>query len=100
MNLTEMLDRSASRWPQKPAFIEAGQPFSYAELAERVNWFAAQLRLLRWPPGCRVGLCYPNSVDYVALTFALWRVEAVVVPIPVELAEEGLFDLVNTLDVE
>jgi len=88
MNLTELLDETASRWPEKAAIVEGDTPVSYAGLVERVAAFSTRLRGFDLPPGCRVGLCYPNSIDYVALTFALWRNNAAVVPIPIECTDE------------
>ncbi len=73
---------------------------SYAALAGKVAWFAAQLQSLKPAAGSRVGLLYPNSVDYVALTFALWRVNAVVVPIPMECTTGEISDLAATLQLE
>ena len=83
MNLTELLDKAASQWPQKPALIEGDVVVTYAGLVQQVNEWAAKFEGLL-PKGARVGLCYPNGVNYVALTFALWRINAVVVPIPME----------------
>ena len=100
MNLCELLDRAAGRWPEKPAFIEGDAAVSYAELVERVNAFAGQLKTLDLPPGCRVGLSYQNSVQYVALTFALWRVGAVVVPIPTECAAEEVATIAAMTQLE
>ena len=100
MNLTELLDSTASRWPQKPALIEESAILSYSELLEKVNGFAAQFRTLGVEPGCRVGLCYPNSINYVAFTFALWRANAVVVPIPIECTDEELATITKTLQLE
>src|SRR5437762_9104338 len=87
MNLTELLDKTASDWPTKTALIEGPKTVSYRELAENTVLLAAHLRPLQLRPGSRVGVCFPNSVDYVALTFALWRINAVVVPIPMEWTE-------------
>jgi len=100
MNLTELLDSTASRWPQKPALIEESAIVSYAELVEKVAAWTAQLESFRLAPGCRVGLCYPNSINYVALTFALWRINAVVVPVPTECTQEELFTIAETLHLE
>jgi long-chain acyl-CoA synthetase len=100
MNLTELLDSTASRWPQKPALIEESAILSYFELLEKVNGFAARFKTLGVHSGCRVGLCYPNSINYVALTFALWRADAVVVPIPIECTEEELSAITDTLRLE
>ena len=100
MNLTELLDQTASLWPQKPALIEGDSIVSYAKLVDQIAAFTSQLRSIQLPPACRVGLWYPNSVNYVALTFALWRISAVVVPIPMECAEEELSDLATTMQLE
>jgi long-chain acyl-CoA synthetase len=90
MNLTELLDQSARRWPQKPALIEDDAVVSYADLVQKITELAAQLISLQLKPGVRVGLRQPNSIHYVALTFALWRINAVVVPIPMECTEGEL----------
>jgi long-chain acyl-CoA synthetase len=100
MNLTELLDATASRLPQKPALIDDSTVVTYAGLVEVVGSFAARLDTLDLPPGARVGLCYPNSIDYVALTFALWRVHAVVVPLPMECTVEEFADIATTMQLE
>ena len=100
MNLTELLDKSASDWPKKMALIEGDHAVSYAELAGLAAVLATELRALPLPPSCRVGLCFPNSVHYVALTFALWRINAAVVPIPMECTEEELSHIARTMQLE
>ncbi len=99
MNLTELLDRTASDWPNKMALIEGDSAVSYVELVENTLALATQLRALELSPACRVGLCFPNSVNYVALTFALWRINAVVVPIPTECTEEELSTIATTMQL-
>ena len=47
-----------------------------------------------------VGLAFPNSVAYVARTFALWRVNAVVVPIPTECTEDEIAELAAAIQLE
>ena len=100
MNLTELLDRAARDWPSKSALIEGGSSVSYAALVETTLTLAAQLREVQVSPSSRVGLSFPNSVSYVALTFALWRVNAVTVPIPTECTEEELSNLAATMQLE
>ncbi|HEY2329228.1 MAG TPA: class I adenylate-forming enzyme family protein, partial [Verrucomicrobiae bacterium] len=100
MNLAELLDMAACRWPQKPAFVENNLVVSYAELVGKTHEIASKLKLHELPPGCRVGLLYPNSIDYVALTFALWRVNAVVVPIPTECTAGEISDITATMQLE
>ncbi len=100
MNLTELLDRSAGCWPEKPALIEDAEIVSYATLHQRVVELAAVLGTLNLPPGCRVGLSFPNGIRYVVLTYALWRIQAVVVPIPTECTEEELGEMCAAMQVQ
>lgn len=99
MNLTELLDKAASQWPQKPALIEGDVVVSYAALVVQIAEWTAKLEGVL-PNGGRVGLCFPNGIDYVALTFALWRINAVVVPIPMESTEEELSTIAETMQLE
>ena len=100
MNLADLLDSAADQWPEKPALVEGDVIVSYAQLVEKSTWFASRLHLLKLAPGCRVGLLYPNSVDYIALTYALWRMNAVVVPIPMECAAGEISDLSKAMQLE
>lgn len=100
MNLTELLDKTASDWPKRMALIEGDNAVSYGELIETTVVLATQMQALQLPPACRIGLCFPNSVNYVALTFALWRINAVVVPIPMECTEDELSNIATTMQLE
>ncbi|HVU07875.1 MAG TPA: class I adenylate-forming enzyme family protein [Verrucomicrobiae bacterium] len=99
MNLIELLDAAADRWPQKPALIEDSTIVSYVALAEKINLFAEKLKSLQLPSGARVGLCFPNSVNYVALTYALWKNSFTVVPVPTECPPEELFEIATTMEL-
>ncbi|HEY2951864.1 MAG TPA: class I adenylate-forming enzyme family protein [Verrucomicrobiae bacterium] len=100
MNLTELLDKAASDWPKRIAVIEGNSAVSYTELVENTLALATQLRTLQLSANCRVGLYFPNSVNYVSLTFALWRINAVVVPIPTECTEAELSDIAAKMQLE
>ncbi len=99
MNLTELLDLSAKRWPQKPAFIEDSSIVTYVELAARIDAFAEKLKAHSLASSSRVGLCFPNGVDYVALTYALWKLQVIVVPVPVECPPEELAEIVTAMEL-
>jgi acyl-CoA synthetase (AMP-forming)/AMP-acid ligase II len=86
MNLTELLEQAARNWPQKPALIEGDNILTYAGLWQEVNVWAERISAAEFSPGQRVGLAFPNSIHYVALTYALWRLQLVVVPVPTECA--------------
>jgi long-chain acyl-CoA synthetase len=100
MNLSELLDESAARWPEKAAVIEGDIAISYKSLQGRISNLVPQLQRLQLSPSCRIGLCYPNCIDYVALTFALWRMNIVVVPIPTESTEEDFLMIAATMELE
>src|SRR6185436_1263428 len=72
---------------------------SYSELIGKIRAFAAQLQVLDVRPGARIGLCFPNSISYVALTYALWRLDAIVVPIPIECTEEELTAIAEKMEL-
>jgi len=99
MNLTELLDQTAARWPQKPALIEESAVLSYGDLARQVGEWAKRLQVLHIDNGSRVGLAFPNGIAYVALTFALWRLNVVVVPVPTECPEEEIAEIAAAMQL-
>ncbi len=99
MNLIESLEHSARRWPQKIAFVEDATEISYATLVEIISALAGKLSALQLPPGSRVGLCFPNGINYVALTYALWKIQIIVVPVPTECPPEELREIAATMEL-
>lgn len=100
MNLIELLDNAAARWPEKPAFIEDDQPISYRALVERTHQLASALASHGISAGQRVGVHFPNCVNCVALTFALWKLRAVVIPLAVECTDAERVSIVESLHVQ
>jgi long-chain acyl-CoA synthetase len=99
MNLFELLERTAARLPQKPALIEDEVVVSYAELLGRVEELALALNGQSIGAGQRIGLAFPNSVAYVALTYALWRLGVVVVPVPTECSEDEVREICDAMQL-
>jgi long-chain acyl-CoA synthetase len=99
MNLTELLEKSVRRSPQKTAFVEDNSEISYAALAQKIDIFAEKLKSFSFLPGVRIGICFPNSVNYVALTYALWKVDAIAVPVPTECPLEELLEITRTMEL-
>ena len=99
MNLTELLETTVRRAPQKTAFIADAAEISYAALAEKIATLAEKITALNLPSGARVGLCFPNGVNYVALTYALWKNNVVVVPVPTECPPEELSEIAATMEL-
>lgn len=99
MNLTELLENSARRRPQKIALVDDAADISYARLAEKISEFARKIKSLQLAPGSRVGLCFPNCVNYVALTYALWKNNHVVVPVPTECTPEEISEIATAMEL-
>jgi long-chain acyl-CoA synthetase len=100
MNLTELLEKAASFWPQKPALVEGDRILTYAALLEEVNSWARRFPAPAFPPGSRIGLAFPNGIEYVALTYALWRLQVAVVPIPTECTEAEVQEIAHALQLD
>jgi long-chain acyl-CoA synthetase len=83
----------------KTAFVEDSCEISYAALAEKIDDFAEKLKSLQLPPGSRVGLCFSNSVNYVALTYSLWKINSIVVPVPTECPPEELSEIAAAMEL-
>ncbi len=87
MNLIDLFEQRARRQPRSPAILGPKEDviLSYGELLQQVDETAGALAEAGVECGQCVGLHYPSGLDYIRLTYALWRLGACVVPIPVEL---------------
>ena len=87
VNTAGFLSQSAEAWPDVEAVIEAksGKRITFAQLEARASHMAAGLHALGVEFGDRVCLFVPASIEFVALTFALFKLGAVPV-----LADPGM----------
>ena len=76
-------DRAISRWGDRPGLIscQQGIRWTYRELGERVDAFAAGLLALGLKPGERVGIWSPNNAEWVVTQFATAKAGLVLVNI-------------------
>src|SRR2546423_6877828 len=76
-------DQSAERWPDRPALIVRQQDvrWTYRELQERVDAFAAGLLALGLAPGDRIGIWSPNNAEWVVAQFATAKAGLILVNI-------------------
>lgn len=88
MNLVDLLDATVERQPGEPAIVGSaeGEVLSYAELKAWIDETAGRLAEAGVRAGQCVGLHVPSGREYICLTYALWRLDACVVPIPTELS--------------
>ena len=79
----ESFDRIAARWPGREALIVRHQHvrWTWGELADRVDRFAAGLIGLDLEPGDRIGIWSPNCAEWVVAQFATAKAGLVLVNI-------------------
>jgi len=79
MNVARNLERSAFFFPGRPAVGEGATETTYAQLNEKANRIATALMGMGIQPGEHVGLCTPNSGDWLAFYFGVLKAGAVAV---------------------
>jgi long-chain acyl-CoA synthetase len=87
-NLYQVLRATAERQPAQIAACDCEKHLhvTYAELVERIDALAESLQAVGIGPRACVGLHIASGLDYIIKTYALWKLRACVVPIPLELA--------------
>lgn len=99
MNLKQLIRKSVQDHPGKTAIVEGDHAVTYDQLFIIITEIAADLKSIGIGRGSLVGLRFPNSIAYVAITFALWEIEAIVVPIGMELKKTEVGDLCHTMQL-
>ncbi len=76
-------DRAATRWASREALVVRHQNirWTFAELKERVDAFAAGLLTLGLHPGDRIGIWSPNNAEWVIAQFATAKAGLILVNI-------------------
>jgi fatty-acyl-CoA synthase len=79
----QALDRAAAAWPDQPALISRAQAirWTWAELRDRVDAFAAGLLALGLRPGDRIGIWSLNRAEWALTQFAAARAGLILVTI-------------------
>jgi len=95
MNLSHNLHASAFFFPERLAIREAGTEITYAQLNDRANRIATGLIRLGTKPGDHVGLCAPNSADWIAFYFGVLKAGAVAVTLSPLLTGDELKSLIH-----
>ena len=95
MNIAKHLERSAFFFPDRPAVVEESREVSYRELNHRTDRIALALLDQGVQPGDFIGLCAPNSADWLAVYFGVLKAGAVAVTLSSLLKEEELSLLVR-----
>ena len=85
----QILEQSASKWPNNPAIDFMGRKISYRELDDLANRAAKGLQKLGVKPGVHVGLYLPNTPHYLVGLFGVLKAGGTVVNYsPLDAAKE------------
>ena len=95
MNIAKNLERSAFYFPDRPVVSEGSSETSYAQFNERANRVATALIRMGIKPGDHIGLCAPNSGEWLAFYFGVLKAGAVAVTLSSMLTHDELPLLVN-----
>ena len=95
MNCAQNLELSAFFFPNRPAIREARAETTYAQLNDQANRIATGLMKLGLNPGELVGLCTPNSGDWIAFYFGVLKTGAVALTLSGVLTGNELRNLVS-----
>lgn len=79
ISVFQMLERSAQRFPDRPAIAWFGSKLSYAETLRETERCSAMLAAIGVRAGDRVALVMPNCPQYVMSYYGITRLGAVVV---------------------
>ncbi|MBX7430555.1 acyl--CoA ligase [Mycobacterium sp. Y57] len=95
-----LLREQAARHPDKPAVIDRDERITYAELDSATRELGAAFLEAGIDKGSRVGLLWPNSVQWARTALALTRIGAVLVPLSTLLAPAELTAQLRTAAVQ
>ena len=95
--LYRLLDDTAARYPGKTCAVFFGRRFTYQQIREASDRFAAGIRDLGVRKGMRVGLLLPNSPQFIIAYYGLLKAGAVIVPLnPLYTERELTFHLTDS----
>jgi long-chain acyl-CoA synthetase len=93
--LTQLVEESVRKWPDRTALIYYGSKWSYRRFWELSERLAAALRREGVGPGDRVALYLPNIPAYPIAFFAVLRLGAIVVQVSPLYIGQDLIHLLN-----
>ncbi|HWY29959.1 MAG TPA: amino acid adenylation domain-containing protein, partial [Candidatus Acidoferrum sp.] len=77
----QLFEEQVRRTPNALAVVDVNRQLRYAELNERADVLATELRMLGIGPGICVGVCLERSVEMVAAKLAVWKANGAYVPL-------------------
>jgi acyl-CoA synthetase (AMP-forming)/AMP-acid ligase II len=100
-NIADRLRESARSWPERVAVIDQrDRRRTFAELDREVDLLVAGLQSLGLKPGQRIVLMVRPGIEFIALTFALFRAGAVVILIDPGMGRTNIFRCLEEVEPE
>lgn len=100
MNMDSMFRERARQQPDHPAILTADRTISYSELDAAIERAARELQLAGVDSRSCVGLHVPSGIEYIVLSFAAWRLDACIVPIPIECSDEEKAEICRNIAID
>jgi len=95
MNIAKNLERTAFYFSDRPAISEESVETTYGRFNEQANRVATALINMGVKHGDHIGLCAPNSCEWLIFYFGVLKAGAVAVTLSSQLKKEELTLLVN-----
>ncbi|HVJ66996.1 MAG TPA: fatty acid CoA ligase family protein [Caulifigura sp.] len=100
-NIADRLRTSARAWPDRPCVInQRDRRRTFAELDAEVDQLVAGLQALGLQPRQRIVLMVRPGIEFIALTFALFRAGAIVVLIDPGMGRTNIFRCLEEVEPE
>ncbi|MGO9118960.1 MAG: class I adenylate-forming enzyme family protein [Desulfomonilaceae bacterium] len=90
MNVANNLESSAFCFPDRPAVSESGVEITYSQLNDNANRVATGLLRIGVGSGYRIGICAPNSIDWITFYFGVLKAGAVAITLSSVLRKDEL----------
>jgi len=81
-NILDLFEKVAAQGPNKTAIIHKSKHFSYQEIRDKVDQYAANLMDHNIKPLDKIGIHLKRSPDFLISILALWKIGATYIPIP------------------
>ena len=98
INVLEYLDRTAARFPEKPAVVDEQVTYTYAELAHRARATAAEIARRTNARNAPIAVRMPKSADAIATFFGILASGNFYVPLDVRSPEERTRKILENLE--
>ncbi|MEU9350618.1 FadD3 family acyl-CoA ligase [Streptomyces griseoloalbus] len=99
-SIPNMVRTAARRFADAPALVDGDQRLSFRQLKDQMVQAVAATMALGIEPGDRVGLCAPNSVEWIVAALGIQGAGGIVVPLNTRFKAEELSYILRKSDAK